>query len=301
MKNLRYILVSLSGLMLGLPQFSSLAVDSLRLESTFHAPAQTSATSPSPKVGLIVNATGASISERYKAVHSLSDDLGQPEIRSLLNFLAALPDGRESNLEGVRVLKNDILNVLIENQNAETEGLTEVLTGIYQNQEQDAVMRDYAIQHLIGWYKKKSGPESKTKEKVRKILREAFGKSDSIAGTALLGLHRISIVDPLIDSQQVNQRALALALSDETQVATRITAIQVCSERHLKEVLPTIQLLMQNPGPIPLRLSAIAALGCLGNSEHLTLLRPLESESNELIQTAVRSALTRLSQKQELF
>jgi hypothetical protein len=172
---------------------------------------------------------------------------------------------------------------------------------MYYNKDQDAVTRDYAIQHLIAWHEREGGIEPATKETIQKVLQEAALESDSIAGTALLGLHRISTKEPSINYQEVNKRALDLALSDKTQLATRVTAVQVCSERNLKEALPMIQLLAQNADNIPLQLSAIAALGRLGDSNQIVVLRRLEREKDQQIQSAVRAALKRLSQEQELF
>jgi len=51
-----------------------------------------------------------------------------------------------------------------------------------------------------------------------------------------------------------------MAQSQDTDTATRLTAIQVCAERGLKEVVPVAETLARTPDCLPLRLSAIAAV-----------------------------------------
>lgn len=110
-------------------------------------------------------------------------------------------------------------------------------------------------------------------------------------------MHRLSAIDVAFDKNEINRTALRLAASDSTCVAARITAIQVCAERGLTGILPTVQALAETPGQTALRISAIAALGRLGGEEQAALLRQPEIAENEALRPAVQAALQRLQQK----
>jgi len=129
-------------------------------------------------------------------------------------------------------------------------------------------MRDYAIQHLVLWCAQGAPDGSEAKTSIGAVLKEAAGQSDAIAGTALLGLHRLSSDGVRFDPAEINLCALRLALSAGTDKLARLTAIQVCAERGLKAVVPTIEPLVNTPDCVPLGLSAAAAVRRLGGSQH---------------------------------
>lgn len=162
-------------------------------------------------------------------------------------------------------------------------------------------MRDYAIQHLVSWYEQGATDQPEAKEKIRAILHQATRETNSIAGTALVGMHRLSIDDSDFSRDEINNLALSLAVSAESNPATRLTAIQVCAERGIKAVLPAIESIPQTPGSLPMRLSAIAALGRLGGQQNTAPLRQLEAGQEETLRPALRAALRHLKEKEQLY
>ena len=248
----------------------------------------------------IISGAGANIEERIRAAHSLGDDLDSEEIGALYSFLKSPAGAEEKGANGLHALKNDILNVLRQ-QSVPAPGLADMLIGIYRDLAQDGVMRDYAIQHLTTWYDQDAADAPGTREKIRAVLHEATEEKTTIAGTALLGLHRLSAADPAFDQEKISRLALRLACSDDTLAATRITAVQICAERGLREALPTIEALAQTAGCVPLKLSAIAALGRLGGPDQTRHLRQMEDPKDETVLIAVRIALRQLEQKEALF
>ena len=245
----------------------------------------------------IVGTDAASMGDRFEAVHALGPNLSRDHIAVLTVFLKLPPRASEKNLPGLHGLNNDLLNVL-RNQTTPPAGLTDTLLEIYRDAAQDSVIRDYAIQHLFLWYEQGAHDTLDAKEKIRAVLHEATRQNTSTAGTALLGLHRLSAGDAAFSQQEIDRLALSLALSADTELATRITAIQVCAERGISEVLPTMELLARTSRCVPLRLSAIAALGRLGGPEHAGRLRQVAGGQNEAVRPALQSALRRLEQKQ---
>lgn len=252
----------------------------------------------SSNVQVVVDAANP-IQVRLGFARRLAIDLGTAEIKALLDFIKA--PSAEANPQGIHALKNDVINGL-RHQTGPVPGLTVTLLSIYQDAAQDEVMRDYAIQHLAVWYGQgKEGAE--TKAQIRDALYQAAGagREATMAGTALLGLHRLSGRDESFDGAAIDQRALALVRSLEAHPAARITALQVCAERGLKAILPVVETLAAQPGSVSLRLSAIAALGRLGGAEQVGLLRKLREEKNEVLRESVGAALEQISRKPEIF
>lgn len=206
----------------------------------------------------IVGTDPAPIGLRLKAVHGLGESLTPNQLAALTVFLKLPPPPNEPNREGLRVLKNDLLNVL-RHQASPPPGLTDLLIAIHRDPTQDPVLRDYALQHLVVWYEQGAPDTPKAREQIRAVLEAAARGHDSLAGTALLGLHRLSAREPAFEAAKIDRLALHLVRSGATDPATRITAVAVCAERGLTEALPNIAALMDDPACVPLRLAAHAA------------------------------------------
>jgi hypothetical protein len=219
----------------------------------------------------IIGAVRADMGQRLEATHALGRGLSREETTLLCQFLKSPADACETDLPGLRGLKNEILNVL-RRQRPPPAGLTETLLGIYRDPAQDSVIRDYAIQHLVVWYQQGPPEAASAAGRIRAALFEAAAESGSIAGTALLSLHLLAAEDPTLPQEDINRLALCMVCSTETQVAARITAIQVCAERGLKEAVPAIQSVAAEEVCLPLRLSAIAALTRLTGGQQARVL-----------------------------
>ena len=123
-------------------------------------------------------------------------------------------------------------------------------------------------------------------------------EKNSIAGSALLGLHHLAEHDHAFNAREIDRLALRLTRAKETDPASRLTAVQVCAERGLTEALPVIQALAQNSPAFPVRVSAIAAIGRLGGKAQMIWLHHLEGGGDETVRDAARWALAQLRQRQ---
>jgi len=239
---------------------------------------------------------GSNPRQRLNAVHSLSTDLNQAEIKALYEFLESHPGTDRKTWVTLHYLKNDVLTAL-QNQTEPPQGLADVMVGIYNDPAQDLVTRDYAIQHLITWYSQGAHGGEDARARIRATLLDAAGQNDSIAGTALLGLHRLSKSDPISKSEEIKRIALRLIETTEISPAAKVTAIQVCAEREIVEALPAVEQLAQGPGDMALKVSAISALGRLGGPAQAVLLRHLDLHTDKMFKPAIQSALERLDYK----
>lgn len=204
----------------------------------------------------------------------------------LANFLKTCGIPAGSDPGRFYALKNDVMDRLWNGGAAKGDVLS-LLAALYQNRQQDDVVRDYAVQHLGQWYQ-----EAPDKMAVEKILRAALTETqNSIAGSALLALSRLSETHPELDRSGIANTALKYASSDEVGNLTRLTALQVCSEMGIEAVVPAAERLAQPGVEMPIRISAIAVLGHLGGVAAVSQLEKLTLDSDPWVVKAAQSAL----------
>ncbi len=262
-----------------------------------------SSTTPDPVLSLpasiqpIYGLRGESFDTRLRAIHSLRPDLTTSEISALCDFLRAKSQ-TVTNLDAERVLKNDTLNAL-QRQNPPARELGRLLIDVYRDKEQDVVLRDYAVQHLFTWYEQVAAQEFTPPlidaAQIQQILTKALDEtSSSIAGTALLAFDRLAQSHPEFDRERVGAAALNLLRNPASSELAQISAIQVCAELKLKEAVPAAMELAQTAASIPLRISAIGAIGNAGENQQLDLLAKLAASDNAAVKLAANSALNQL-------
>jgi hypothetical protein len=243
-------------------------------------------------LNLILNPK-ADIRDRLEAVQEVGHDLDRSEVQICYWFLKNHPGSQEKNPAGLRTLKNNLINTL-KSQKLPPVGLTETLIDIFHDRGQDFVMRDYAIQHLASWGTRQRTDSPDAAEQIQKTIREALWQKSSIAGTALLGMQRLSKIDTNLNSE-IDRNAVRLVTSSDTGPAARITAIQVCAERGLDSVLPQIEKIAAARGQTASQISAIAALAKLGKQDDVTLLQKLAREKDPALSPAIASAMKSLT------
>jgi hypothetical protein len=78
-----------------------------------------------------------------------------------------------------------------------------------------------------------------------------------------------------------------------TTELARITALQVCAQLGVKDVLPLALQFAESAKSIPLRVSAIAAVGQLGGAEVTAYLENLAAGNDARLAVPARAALQR--------
>ena len=237
--------------------------------------------------------------ERLEAVRLLRGDLNLNAIAALCAFVQNSSDGDGSHLGELRLLKNNVMDVLIE-QNVPSALVLDTLIESSRNTEQDEVIRDYCIQHLVASYNGLPGAIEGAKQKIWSALLEAAKANNSIAGTALLGLHRLSWRNPRCNQGELDEMVLQRGLSSTCDVSLRVTAIQICGERDLKAALPVVRALSNRSESLALQTAAIASLGRLGGHPDAVMLRKMTSEVGLELKRPIDVALRRLATKSEL-
>jgi hypothetical protein len=250
----------------------------------------------SDAIRLIVRPDGkAGFSERVAAVHAIKEALNSEEIRAFYGYLLA-PAHNQDQDDRVQEnwLRNEMLDKLVR-QPTLPAGLPDVLVAIYQDQDQDVVMRDYAVQHMTPAYAQAGADE---KASLQQALWQAAQETDSsIAGTALLSLNDLAQSSAEFDQNQIAQTALKLAGDDQCGELARITAIQICGRMGVTQALSVALQLAQQAGSVPLRITAIAALGDLGDQNVETFLQQIAAGDEDRLKPAAVSALKRLNKR----
>ena len=239
----------------------------------------------------------ANIVERISAVHALDKNLGTDDLRVAYAFLRHKPDASEKNPAGLRYLKNEVITAL-RNQAVPPPSLTQLLTSIAADPAQDTGIRDYALQHLSCWYEEGAADSIEAKDEIRHVLKSVAESETEIAATALLALHRLSALDGSLDREDINSTALRLARSSP-KASVKVTALQICSERGCVAALPTARAIAQSSGESTLRVSAIAALGRLGDGSDMIFLHRLQGEASASLAPALAAALKKLEQRNQ--
>jgi hypothetical protein len=258
----------------------------------------------SPPVRLIVSAQEV-FATRFASAKLAGAHLSPADQQALYAFLLER-NPLDAQQEG-QVLKNRVMDALCE-LNPPPAQLGDLLIQMYRDVSQDAVLRDYAIQHLAAYYEQLDqaagmDPQAKHDEetKVQSILWEALSEvGSSISGTALLALTRLSEGRPEFDRNQIGATALQLAKEAVAGELTRITALEVCARLGVGDALPLLALAAQAGETMPVRIAAVGALGVLGGSDQTALLNELANSPEERLKVPALQALKQISKRERL-
>lgn len=241
----------------------------------------------------------ARLSSARKGMTKLSDADRQGLYAFLLQR-SPLDEGQQGH-----VLKNELLNALCA-LNPPPAGLGSLLAQMYRDRNQNVVLRDYAVQHLVSFYKQIERVAETEREswrgeqaQARDVLWEALGENDSsIAGTALLGLAQLSEERPqAFDRERIGAAALQLSGQGAGEL-TRIAALQVSARLGINDARPVLMQTAQQGQSIPLRISAIGALGVLGDAQAVPLLNGFLEGPEERLRLPARRALQQIQLKE---
>lgn len=249
----------------------------------------------------IVSSDAERFLQRHAAVHDLGDDLNEQEIQALYVFLLAPPPDGGLERRQDRALKNDLLNRL-RSQKDTPDGLTNILVAMFNNADQDPVVRDYALQQMRAWQEAAPMDDyTVMEETLARALEETEG---SIGGTALLALRQFdkdsnkSGADPGLPRSvlaSATQSALSILHSKDAGELSRITAMQVAAERVPEEIVPlAAQWAQDTSSSYPKRISAISALGSSASEEVIAILARIEAQGDPYLQPALQTAYRKL-------
>ena len=217
-----------------------------------------------------------SIGERLAAVRSLPARLPAADAEVLYARIIVPPVAPGMPAAEWAALYNDVLNVLGALDTPLPDYPARLQTLLAQ-EERDAVLRDYALQHLLAYVQFRLPPEQRSTRlaEAASVARAAAGTT--LPGTYLLGIYQQAGKPGYPEKAEIARQAAALASDPEARTLNRISAIQICAQLDHTEALATaVELARDAQLPAGLRVAAIAAIGQLGSAEHRALLTQLK-------------------------
>ncbi len=238
--------------------------------------------------------SGANYDDRLRVVkYDMPESLDGREYRGLKDYLLNPQDGKDGDFrQHEYALRNYMMDAMREEQDqlGETIG---AFVGIYRNEAQGEVMRNYALQHLASVYiDNTSSLSGGDKSRIVKTLKAALNdtSAESLAGTALIGLQDASRWDPkTVPPASVGNTVMKLLRDENSGDLSKISAFQIGGELKLKSVgSHARKTAFDSDADWVLRMSAVYALGQLGETAGL---KTLLNDSNKHVRTAAIAAL----------
>ena len=286
------------GAPVSVPSLPATALTSVRpvAPSALHArPAASERPSAAPatkSVAAVTDAGSESLDARLAALSALGRELAVSDADALLAFLGRRDDRDALPPEKLNALKNDVAN-LLRAQKTFPGKLPAVLAAMWRDSTQDAVWRDYCIQHAGASWGRIADPADR--ENIRKLLWDAA--SDAAlpgSGTALIALRNL-VASGAEDRAKVAGRAAASAASDAAPEGVRVTALQVAAELGDPNAAVLARTFLSDRSlPVHLRMSAAAALGTAGDASDLPAMDALMRGAEPRLRAAASAAAARL-------
>lgn len=232
---------------------------------------------------------------RIDFVHSLGRDLPPAQVDGLLAYLSAPDPSLRPDREAA--LKNDVWN-LLRGQTILPTNLVPTTIAIFRAHEQSPAILDYCIQHLGAVALRVE--DAASLRDLRECLEEASRENARpYSGTALIALAHVPAPGNA-DRTFLLARTLALASDPAAHPAARATALQIGAEQGFSGVLPHVRaILADSSNPATLHVSALAALGALGDPADLPRLDDFAAaHPHSRFRPALDAARKKLSEKQ---
>jgi hypothetical protein len=250
---------------------------------------------PSRCTAILGQEDGVGFNARYAALKRLQPPLASNEVQALCLQLYRHSDEDPLPEDDLHAFKNEVANTLLR-QKPPLEELPWHLLQMYADQQQGEVWRDYCIQHLGALYHR---ADSSTRHAIADLFWQATATKDgTIAGTTLLALED-NVRKADIPRERLAARALAIAQDETFGPEPRATALQVCVLLNERRALHPARNLARTQSPTILRISAIGALGLLGEPDDLAVLQPLTRDEDMRFRQAAVAAVKRLTEAKE--
>jgi hypothetical protein len=188
-------------------------------------------------------------------------------------------------------------------QGGDHERFARVLAAVAVDSDRDAVIRDYAVQHLRRVWER-SAAEPNLRGTIVASLRRFVRDEPEISGAALLSLHLLEsqpaipgkAAEPAITTKEL-EHLMHHTLNDgasRRDPRTTMGILRIVGARRMLGLAPDVrQLVSDNSQHALVRMSGIAALADLGQQMDRDFLSSLDQPDPRIIK-AVKSALDRL-------
>jgi hypothetical protein len=229
---------------------------------------------------------------RLKAVHHLRKNLTPTEIQALLWFLhKKIKDDKLKNLD-FNAIKNEVVIALM-SQEMPVHELPQHLIAMFNSKDMDKIWRDYCVQFLGQLYPKI--PDEESRLQAKQVFVSALGDKRFLAGTALISMDLAGNCKE-IKKSEIIEHAYNLCIDKDASDIVKTTALQICAKHHDNKTLPVAKdILKSKASSVPLKMSAIAAIGMLGNGSEVAMLEKYRLSSDVRLRKSAKAAIKKLS------
>ena len=234
--------------------------------------------------------TDRSYESRIYDVSLLGRNLSDKEITALLYFLHKKEGDDALPLLEFDAIKNDVASAIINQERMPAE-FAPHLVAMYYDRSLDDVWRDYCVQFLGQCYDKIENPQERAV--VRNLFSDALKDNAGIPGATLIAMAGLAD-NPEFDRRKIADAAYALCIDTKTDDMIKTTALQICAKFKKNEVLAVARDMIKTSKNVPLKMSAIAAIGAMGNSSDQDTLRSFVRSSDVRLRTASNAALRKI-------
>lgn len=227
---------------------------------------------------------------RNEALRSVARRRNLPEgdVAALMAYVAsekgALHPAREA------ALRNDILNLLCEQEPIPAD-LPDLLMDIVRKGRHDAMLVDYAIQHL--GILQHDLPDAEAR-----LLRDTLFMSASKIERPYAGTAFYALADSRKMSASESERLRRLtvaACSSHANPLVRLSALQLAGECGYREVLPEVRSILRGVHRDAVTdVVAIGTLGLLGDASDIRLIESLSARGGSRLATPCKMAMERI-------
>ena len=255
--------------------------------------------------------------QKILALTNIGTRLNDESIRALERYILS-PRPESISAEKWYWIVNDIMQALCR-QETPAVGFVDALFKIYDDPEQPATLRDYALQHMALLHTPLPGSlttldKANSGRILRAILTIAKSGRNQFCATALSGLANIvtaqnylraQIADPfipnMISTTQICDIAATIAEDEQALPENRTTAISVCTQFNRAVSLKAVRGLAQDTSmPYALRAAAVYHIGHFGSKDEVNWLSQIATSKEFPINRAAVSAVKKLKSKHAL-
>lgn len=257
--------------------------------------------------------------ELLQAVAELGYDLSTADVAALREMLAFPNDRFPAKMRPIEInaVKNDILDCLLR-QKQLSVGLDLQMAEMASNPKNDPVWRDYSIQFMGQFYGRFAaergsqttedgnqradigGQKDAESSAIHDALFSALDeRSETLAGTALIGLELLSRTHEEFDRPAIVAKSLEIAADESASSSCRLTALRLSTLTGKSDsaAADLARSLAQTGDTLLLRSAAIVTLGEVGTADDRELLNTFALSDNKQIAAASRLALQKMDAK----
>jgi hypothetical protein len=229
---------------------------------------------------------------RVREIHNLKSNLLSEEVEALYKFLYEKLEKQELPDLQFNALKNETVLVLMK-QTVKPQALSGHLVAMYYDKSFDLTWRDYCVQFFGKWYE--LAPENAGRKAMVKGLYDALQeRNSSIGGTAATMLCHLTRFKEF-DKDKVSAHAYGLMTAPDCSTSGKSSAMQVCAQLRNSKALPVARDWAANNKEIFVKMSAISALGVLGDTSDLELLNQYQVSADIRLNRPAKAAIANIN------